>query len=124
MNILLSSLKDLFKPRDDDALSVDLAKVQQTNVPSRPRPQGSMPSTRSSEVTASSKSAVLSRKVNPKNGTKAFLDQHDHLQQDPIEVTRVHILFCLRLALQGPGCDSNCDDCLLKWVFSMLGFRR
>lgn len=89
---ILGSFKSLFKPRDDDAVPVDLTTGQQTNVPYRSRLRGSMPSPRLGATTCS-KPAELSRKTKPKNYTQGFLNKHDHVAQDPIEVPKIHAFF-------------------------------
>lgn len=84
MNIL-ESLRSLFKPDAADVAPVDSTRAQQTDVPFKPRLWGSMPSTRS-ETTISLKPTAPSGNAKGKNPTRQFLDQYDHIRQDPIEV--------------------------------------
>jgi hypothetical protein len=89
---ILGSFTSLFRPRDEDAVPVGLTKAQQTNVPSRSRLRGSMPSTRLGATTCS-KPAEPPRKTKPKNYTQGFLNKHDHVAQDPIEVPKIYAFF-------------------------------
>lgn len=95
MNAIRSIVSDLFQSGSDVVnLSRvdDLPTVAQANVPSTPRLQGSMPSTRS-ELTISSKQALSPRRASSKDYTRQFLNEYDHVEQDPIQVPKSHALF-------------------------------
>ena len=90
MNIL-EGIRSFFHVSEKDTPQTHLTVSQQSNVPSRPHPQGSMPSTRS-ESSTSSKPGVSSNRADPKRFVRNLLDNDDHMQQDPIEVFALAIL--------------------------------
>ena len=95
MNIINSFVSILFRSGNDVAKLSRLDDVPsdaQSIVPSTPRLQGSMPSTRS-ELTTASTHSVSPRHAISRNYTRQFLNEHDHVQQDPIQVTESHAFF-------------------------------
>jgi hypothetical protein len=85
MNVFLKSVIPTWFSKDESTVRVNLNAAQQANVHSRLRPWGLMPSSRP-ETTSSSRPPIPSRQVKAAGTIGRFLNQHDNIQQDPIEV--------------------------------------
>lgn len=87
----IKSLISSWLPGEESPVRIDLNAAQQANVPSRPRPRGHMPFTRL-ETTTPSKPALPSRQAKAKGHIGRFLNEHDNIEQDPIEVVASLVL--------------------------------